>query len=206
MARLAVAFGVLDRCAARALMTVLMLVSLAACARGSESADPARPVEQVLGPFRVLGPREPVPPFRLIASDGSLLDSDALIGKRPFVIVFFTTWCEVCELKLPIVREVASRHGSQVTFVGVSIDEPETWHRVAPMMRRHGLDFPVVRGEWFPRFALAYDPLQTVPVVAVVGKDGYLVDYQIGWGADHRRRLHAAVALARGDSTYTAEP
>jgi thiol-disulfide isomerase/thioredoxin len=187
-------------------MTVLVAVCLVACAGSSGPPEPPRPVEQIREPFRVLSPREPVPRFRLIALDGSELDSDTLIGKRPFVVVFFTTWCQVCELTLPLVRELAEQHGPEVTFVGVSIDGPESWDRVAPAVRRHKLNFPIVRGEWFPRFALAYDPVQTVPVVAVIGKNGYLVDYQIGWAADHPRRLRAAVALARGDSTYTAEP
>lgn len=202
----AVALGVLESRASVALMTILMAVWSSACARPSEAAEGPRPVEPVLGPFRVLSPREPVPPFRLIATDGTELDSERLVGKRPFVVVFFTTWCGVCEIKLPLVREVAEQHAREVAFIAVSIDGPETWREVAPAMRRHALDFPVVRGEWFPRFALAYDPLQTVPVVAVVGKDGFLVDYQVGWASNHRQRLHAAIAVARGDSTYTPGP
>lgn len=163
-------------------------------------------MEEVRGPFRVLSPREPVPPFKLVTTDGRVLDSDALIGRRPFVVVFFTTWCLVCELQLPLVREAAERAGPEVVFVGVPIDDAGTWNQVARTVRRHGLDFPIVRGEWFPRFSMAYDPLQTIPVVAVIGRDGYLVDYQVGWRPAHRRRLLAAVELAKRDSTYTGPP
>lgn len=154
----------------------------------------------------MLSPREPVPPFKLVATDGSVLDSNALVGRRPFVVVFFTTWCHVCELKLPLVREMALASGADVTFVGVPIDDEQTWHEVDGYVRRHGLEFPIVRGAWFPRFALAYDPLQTVPVVAVIGKDGYLVDYQIGWARSHAPRLRAAVEEAKRDPSRTGEP
>jgi peroxiredoxin len=173
---------------------------LVACAPEPEAP---RPIEVPRGPFRVLSPRESVPPFRLVATDGSVLDSDELVGKRPFVVVFFTTWCGVCELKLPEVRAVAEREAKNVTFVGVPIDDADTWDQVSDYVERHGLQFPIVRGEDFPRFALAYDPLQTVPVVAVVGRDGYLVDYQIGWGPGHARRLRAAVDVARSVPAYT---
>jgi hypothetical protein len=90
-----------------------------------------------------------------------------------------------------------------VAFVGVPIDDEQTWPEVSDYVGRHGLGFPIVRGQWFPRFALAYDPLQTVPVVAVVGKDGFLVDYQIGWAPGHRQRLLTAVAIAKREASYT---
>jgi thiol-disulfide isomerase/thioredoxin len=185
----------------RGLVFLLGSASAACTAQPEPEATP--PVEEVRGPFRVLSTRESVPPFRLVATDGSVFDSNALIGKRAFVVVFFTTWCGVCELKLPEVSAVAKHTRDDVTFVGVPIDDPDTWDQVAEYVDRLGLGFPIVRGEHFPRFTMAYDPMQKVPVVAVVGKDGYLVDYQVGWGPSHGRRLRAAVDIARGDPAYT---
>jgi thiol-disulfide isomerase/thioredoxin len=144
----------------------------------------------------VLGPRERVPHFRVTSVDGRVFDSDALVGKEPFVLVFFASWCRVCDMKLPMVSEVF-RQGTPVAGLGVALDEPETWHNVPAFVDKHQLGLPIVRAQSFPRFTLAYDPFQTVPVVAIVGRNGYLVDYQIGYASTHRARLAAALDLAR---------
>lgn len=51
-------------------------------------------------------------------------------------------------------------------------------------------------GEAHRRFSLAYDPSQPVPVVAVIGRNSYLVGYQIGFSQRHGRRLLAALTVA----------
>lgn len=147
-------------------------------------------------PFRVVSPTEQVPKFRVVATNGSVFDSDALIGKEPFVVAFYATWCKVCEFKLPDLLDVLHEAG-QVAAIGVAVDDTDTWQNVERYVTRHRLPFPTVRGASFPRFALSYDPFQTVPVVAVVGRNGYLVDYQIGYSSTHRERLIAAVEVAR---------
>lgn len=181
---------------------VLALVALAlACA--STAPPPAQPAAAApvlegppIEPFRVLAPTERVPAFSVTDTAGKRLDSSALIGRRAFVVVFFATWCDVCELKLPEVRRAAAAF-ADVTTLYVSIDEPASWPAVPAYLERHGLEGSVVRAESFPRFALAYAPLQTVPAVAVIGRNGYLVDYQVGWGRHHGRRLLAACQVAR---------
>jgi peroxiredoxin len=152
--------------------------------------------EEAREPFRVVSPTERVPKFRVVATNGSVFDSDALIGKQPFVVAFYATWCKVCEFKLPDLLDVL-REAGEVAAIGVSVDDVDTWENVERWTARHRLPFPTVRGASFPRFAMSYDPFQTVPVVAVVGRNGYLVDYQIGYSSTHRERLIAAVELAQ---------
>jgi peroxiredoxin len=173
---------------------------LAACHTASSApgaaSDPAERSTEPGEPFRVLGPHELAPAFQVVAVDGTRIDSSSLIGHEPFVVVFFATWCHVCELKLPETAELL-REGAPIQVVGVSLDAPGDYAAVPGFTKRMSFSFPVVRGDDFPRFALAYDPMQTVPVVAVVGANGYLVDYQIGYSATHRARLAAALEVAR---------
>lgn len=159
----------------------------------SEAPAPEPEPESV--PFRVLAPKERVPDFRVSSADGRSFPSKEWIGKEPFVVVFFATWCRVCDMKLPLVAQAISPHAALPVLL-VSLDDADTWDAVPDFLRRHRLPRPVVRGTSFPRFALAYDPLQTVPVVAVIGRNGYLVDYQVGYSASHGPRLAAAVELA----------
>ncbi len=184
------------------LLFALALVGCAPAASGGEASRPASEPSVVVEedssePFRVLSPSERVPPFRVVAVDGTVFDSGSLIGKQPFVVAFWATWCGVCELKLPELAAVLADAGGNIPTIGVSVDARDTWNRVSGYATQHRLPFPTVRGESFPRFATAYDPFETVPVVAVVGKNGYLVDYQIGYSATHAQRLRAALELAQ---------
>lgn len=183
-------------------------LALAACAGGQPEprsraapleAPPPEP-EPESEPFRVLSPKERVPDFRVSSADGKSFASKAWIGREPFVLVFFATWCRVCDLKLPLVAEALAPHPDLAVLV-VSLDDADSWEEVPAFLKRVGLHHPVVRGTSFPRFALAYDPLQTVPVVAVVGRNGYLVDYQVGFSRSHGPRLAAALELAVRMST-----
>lgn len=139
----------------------------------------------------------PVPVFHVRSTDGRSFDSDALVGDRAFLVVFFASWCPVCEKKLPFVKKALDKLGP-LTVILVSADEPETFHQVLGYLRRHGLShLPVVRATKYPAFALSYDPFSLVPLVVVVGRNGGLVDFQMGITADDSGRLVKAVQLAR---------
>lgn len=179
----------------------LLAALLAACAPGSSArpeapsrAPPPEP-EPETRPFRTLSPSERVPDFRIVTTEGARLGSNELVGKTPFVVVFFATWCQVCEMKLPVVAEVIKPH-RDLPVLMVSLDDADTWDRVPSFLGRFQLPRSVVRGTTYPRFSLAYDPLETVPVVAVVGRNGHLVDYQVGHSSTHGARLAAALEIA----------
>lgn len=138
----------------------------------------------------------PVPEFRLKSVDGRHFDSRDLVGDRAFVFVFFATWCHVCDKKLDAVRRALNRTG-QVTMIGVAADDSQTWPAVKPFVQEHGLEMPIVPALSNPKFAISYNPFHTVPLVVVVGRNGGLVDYQLGYQGDDEDRFVLAVQLAR---------
>jgi peroxiredoxin len=138
----------------------------------------------------------PVPEFKLKSVDGRMFDSEQLVGDRAFVFMFFATWCRMCDKKLAAVRRALRRTGT-VTMIGVSVDDAQTWSDVTPFVKHHGLEMPVVPALENPKFAIEYNPFHTVPLVVVVGRNGGLVDYQLGYQGDDEERFVAAVQLAR---------
>jgi thiol-disulfide isomerase/thioredoxin len=148
----------------------------------------------------------PVPDFQLRTEQGRPLSSRQLVGEQAFVVVFFATWCAVCDLKLPLLRR-AVEQTAPVKVIGVAVDDPQTWPRVAPYLKRHGLTtMPLVRAQRYPAFAISYNPFSTVPLVVVVGQNGGLVDYQIGYAPNDEQRLQAAVRLAKRIGPLKAQP
>ncbi len=159
--------------------------------------EPLSPPVVDLDNLRVVGMDSgPVPEFELTLADGEVLRSEDWVGKRAFVVVFFATWCQVCEVKMPLIRS-ALRSSEDVTLLLVSVDEPDTWRHVPGFLREQRLGNSLLASALEnPRFAMGYDPMGAVPLVVVVGRDGRLVDYQVGLSPADGSRLVAAVARA----------
>jgi hypothetical protein len=138
----------------------------------------------------------PVPAFTLVARDGTEFDSERLVGYRPFVVAFFATWCDACERKLRSLDSALGKAGPMLV-IPISVDGPETRDRVDDYLRAVGLTEPAVLASDYPLFALSYNAFDTVPLLVIVGKNGGLVDYQLGYVREHERRLAASLRLAQ---------
>lgn len=182
-----------------AITLLLGLATLDACAGdgaapGRLAAPPAAPDSQ--NPLKPVAVGSPVTAFRIEATDGTRLASAELVGQRAFVVVFFASWCGVCDLDLPVVHRALARAGPAVRVFGVSLDDENTWPAVSGFARREGMTYPIVQGSRFARFVQSYDPTAQVPAVAVVGRDGRLVDYLVGYSHTYPERLRAALDQA----------
>ena len=62
--------------------------------------------------------------------DGPPVDLSTLIGRKPFLLEFWATWCEVCAALMPTVREAQKAFGDQVEFLGVNVAVNQTPERV----------------------------------------------------------------------------
>lgn len=199
LALVAVSMALATGCASAPSERPVKSVALEKSPRNPAELYPAVPaIEPIdLSDIRFVGMDDgPVPEFRITSTDGRTFDSEQLVGDRAFVFVFFATWCQVCDKKLAAVRRALYRTGS-VTLIGVSADDAETWRNVKPFVKEHGLDMPIVPALRNPKFAISYNPFHTVPLVVVVGRNGGLVDYQLGYQGDDEDRFVAAVRLAR---------
>ena len=177
----------------------MLIGSLSACGpqvAGGELDLTSSEDELMLEPSRAIDRQHRVPAFRIRTVAGDVFDSEAFIGERPFMLVYFATWCQVCRMKLPMVRFVLDRYGADLTVFGVVMDDHSTWQHVPTYLERYDIDYELIRAEQFPRFAAAFSPSQLVPAVTVVDKDGYVLEYQHGYSQRHLASLIHAVTLA----------
>ncbi len=188
----------------RLVVIVATALALGACGRGPGPNSPAAEPKGAGVPKPVLPdpklpaihPEQVVPHFRVTTLEGAVLDSKKILSERPMMLVFFSSWCPICEKKLPVLRRALDAVGNKVQTVGVVLDEEDSWSAVAPYIEAHHLDFPMVRGEQYLNFSVAFNPIGGVPWVVVIDKRGRIGEVQLGLAPNHYDRLVAAVEHA----------
>lgn len=157
----------------------------------------------LLEPFRAISPKEHVPHFMVMDTAGGVHDSRRMLGKGPLLINFFASWCESCAAKAPLVSQSLKDAPAHTAALAVSLDDDSTWKYVDDYVSDHGMDYPVIRGAEFAKFALAFDPVQAVPTLVVVSVDGYVVDFQVGLRQSDTERLPRALQRAASPVAQT---
>lgn len=174
-------------------------------ARSAMRSCPVNKQAELAEPPELITPEERVPDF-LLASEGcEIFDSRELVGKRPFVVVFFASWCTVCEHKMPLLRAALEERSDDLTSLFVSLDDATGFRETQAFLARHGLvPTSAVAGRDFLGFSLGYNPFRSVPVVVIVGRSGRVVDVQIGVREGDAIRLVQALDLAIDEAPESA--
>ncbi|HZA92522.1 MAG TPA: TlpA disulfide reductase family protein [Gemmatimonadales bacterium] len=69
--------------------------------------------------------------------DGNTVDLGQYIGKKPMLLEFWATWCELCEELLPRIRAAKAAYGSAVEFIGINVTVNQTPARVQRYLQEH---------------------------------------------------------------------
>jgi thiol-disulfide isomerase/thioredoxin len=125
--------------------------------------------------------------------------------RRSIVVVnFWATWCIPCREEMPLLVEIAARRpGTDVVFVGVSMDRPQEAQKVGRFARDRGIGFPIWLGattEDMTRLGLGTE----IPATAVLDRDGR-VAFRVD-GVVDGPRLDAWIDWLLGDRTSSPPP
>jgi thiol-disulfide isomerase/thioredoxin len=120
------------------------------------------------------------PPVVINDLDGRPVDLAQYIGRKPYLLEFWATWCSVCEELLPKVKAAHAAYGAKVEFLGVNVTVNQTKERVRRYLERHDPPFRTLYDEQGVA-ARAYDvPITSyIVIVDAEGKVAYT-----GSGAD----------------------
>jgi thiol-disulfide isomerase/thioredoxin len=121
------------------------------------------------------------------------------IGKKPALIQFWATWCELCERLEPKVRAAAAKYGSAVEFIGVNVTVNQKLDRVRRWVDEHK---PVFRALWDDRGVAvrAYD-VPTTSFIAIIDAKGKVAYTGVGADQDVDAAIRKVLGSSRGAAT-----
>ena len=123
--------------------------------------------------------------------DGKPYDFATFIGKKPALIQFWATWCELCEKLDPRVRAAAARYGSEVEFIGVNVTVNQKVDRVKRWIEEHK---PVYRPLWDNRgVAVRAFDVPSTSFIAIVDAKGRIAYTGVGADQDIEGALRKVV-------------
>ena len=126
--------------------------------------------------------------------EGQPVDLGAqFVGRKPVVVEFWATWCEICEALLPKMEAAQRRYGSQVEFlvVGVGVNQSRN------TMRRHIQRHPMPFKFYFDNTGAAVRAFQapTTSFIAVLDARGRVVYTGVGEDQDIDAAVQRALAV-----------
>jgi thiol-disulfide isomerase/thioredoxin len=133
----------------------------------------------------------PAPAVTVNDMAGKPYDFSGFIGKKPALIQFWATWCELCEKLEPKVRAAAAKYGADVEFIGVNVTVNQKQERVQRWIDEHK---PVFRTLWDNRGVAvrAYD-VPSTSFIAIVDAKGKIAYTGVGADQDIDAALRKAV-------------
>jgi thiol-disulfide isomerase/thioredoxin len=143
-----------------------------------------------------------IPSFIARLLDGGELDTTSVVGRRPMLLIFWSTWCDPCIAQLPHLVRFHALYRDRVEVVSVAVDDEHELPLLREVVAKHGVTYPValdLEGHTIlPRFSSSTG----LPVILVVDAAGRVQFTQRNYKPGDERALADALGLiATGSRT-----
>jgi len=140
-----------------------------------------------LGALTGIGPDlGPSPEYRFTALDGSVVDSNQLLGSV-VVLNFWATWCGPCRLEMPSLQSLhEDRAEDGVNVIGLATDA-ESGSAVEDFLIEHEITYRVGRATNAHR--RAFDGIPMIPTTYLIDRSGVIRHKVVGYFAPPALRL-----------------
>ena len=101
---------------------------------------------------------------------------------KVIILDFWATWCVPCKAEIPGFIELQKKYGDTgLQIIGLSVDDSlNTAKKYATEMK---MNYPVLLAEGKEDILKAYDPIPSIPVSIIIGRDGRIVARHVGIAA-----------------------
>jgi peroxiredoxin len=115
-----------------------------------------------------------LPVFSGQTMDGKPIDLATVVGKKPVMLIFWSSWCVNCKQEIPKINELMKKYQQQgMEFIGINVGMNDTEKKARKYMKDYKITFPVV----FDKTGALSEKYQIPQVltVFVARKDGKVV-------------------------------
>jgi thiol-disulfide isomerase/thioredoxin len=98
---------------------------------------------------------------------------------KVIILDFWATWCVPCKAEIPGFIDLQKKYGQRgLQIIGLSVDDSmPTAKKYADEMK---MNYPVLLAEGKEDILMAYDPIPSIPVSVVIGRDGKTCSKHVG--------------------------
>jgi thiol-disulfide isomerase/thioredoxin len=98
---------------------------------------------------------------------------------KVIILDFWATWCEPCKAEIPGFIDLQKKYAARgLKIIGLSVDDSlPTAKKYAEAMK---MNYPVLLAEGKEDILMAYDPIPSIPVSVVIGRDGKICSKHFG--------------------------
>jgi len=98
---------------------------------------------------------------------------------KVIILDFWATWCEPCKAEIPGFIDLQKKYAARgLQIIGLSVDDSlPTAKKYADAMK---MNYPVLLAEGKEDILMAYDPIPSIPVSVVIGRDGKICSKHVG--------------------------
>ena len=106
--------------------------------------------------------------------NGKTVDLNTIVGKKPIMLVFWSTWCDDCKEKLPEINEMVKKYSDNgLEFIGINIGMKDTEKKARAYVKEKKMTYPNV----FDKTGKLSEKYQLNKVFALIvaAKDGTIM-------------------------------
>ena len=98
---------------------------------------------------------------------------------KVIILDFWATWCVPCKAEIPGFIDLQKKYAARgLQIIGLSVDDSlPTAKKYADAMK---MNYPVLLAEGKEDILMAYDPIPSIPVSVVIGRDGKICSKHVG--------------------------
>ena len=116
---------------------------------------------------------ELVPDFTATTLEGERVQLHSLLKQGPVYLVFFSTWCELCQFEISAFKRIYHHFGERLPLIAINSDVGDDREQVAQYVEAHQLPYRVVYDS-SGGVRKAYE-VHTVPLQLLISSEGLVV-------------------------------